>query len=241
MVNDSGVRIANVTTLEMNYKSKEVKNSAILLTLACQYECLELIKFLIEQCGINANESIRSTYNHETKIPLIIVNETKIPLIIAIEMKNESMIKYLIEHGADVNDEYYVNECHGEGCCYYYSTPLITAIEEHLDKNLVEYLIEKGANVNYLESAYSCGNFEYEYTPLSIACDSLSIGEDDIIIDEIVECLVDHGADVNVQLQNRIHGMVTPLDIICINGNYESTKKYLIEHGAVANNNKYNN
>ena len=60
------------------------------------------------------------------------------PLTIAITYRNMPIIKYLVTHDADVN-----NEGIG-GCC---NTPLVHAIcFENIE--LVKYLVDHGANVN---------------------------------------------------------------------------------------------
>ncbi|ORX85055.1 ankyrin, partial [Anaeromyces robustus] len=55
------------------------------------------------------------------------------PLIAACTKGNEKIVKYLIDHGADVNKKNMNNR-----------TPLIMAFE-HGNKSIIKYLVEHGA------------------------------------------------------------------------------------------------
>jgi len=131
------------------------------LSIACKYECIDVIKFLIEH-GVNIKTFGSYGTNDYDAIEIF-------PLIIVIEKGNESIVEYLVEHGANVNANYPVKEC-SEGCCYSYTIPLIIAIQNY-NETIVEYLIEHGTNVNYSDTSMTCG-WEYEdYSVLSIAKD----------------------------------------------------------------------
>ena len=136
------------------------------------------------------------------------------------------MVKYLVEHGADVSirDNY---------CSWY--TPLIKAIEYKYWK-LASYLIEHGDNVNVQNN---CGQ-----TPLTEAILSKHFDLAKLIVDkgakslyealfyaieseslEMVKYLVEHGADVNERDYD------TPLMRASECGNLNIVK-YLVECGA---------
>ena len=146
---------------------------------------------------------------------------------------NESMVKYLVEHGADItikdNDDrmafskacesgnehlvrYLVRigaDINHEN--YLGVTPIFNACVSG-NENIVKYLVELGADIN---KENKLGR-----TPLLDAC-SIKIKNKNI-----VKCLVEHGADINKKNYNGN----TPLFVACYNG-YEDTVKYLVEHG----------
>jgi len=93
------------------------------------------------------------------------------PLIIAIENGNESIAKYLIEHGADVNnlqfpkyDHYYLGDQY---------TPLSLAINNG-NEFIVKCLVEHGADVNkkirkYYYKSADINESHDNYFPLDLA------------------------------------------------------------------------
>ncbi|ORX79729.1 hypothetical protein BCR32DRAFT_281167 [Anaeromyces robustus] len=90
------------------------------------------------------------------------------------------MIKYLVEHGADINIEYKISECRREPGCYYDGiTPLIIAIRDR-NESKSKYLVEHGANVNDLKYPGS------DYTILSVAVNNGN--------NTIADYLIKHGA-----------------------------------------------
>jgi hypothetical protein len=92
-------------------------------------------------------------------------------LLMAIFDGNKTAVRYLVEHGADVNAD------GGK-----YGNPLEAAIiENHVE--IVRCLVENGADVNAQDGKY--GN------PLQAAVIKNRV--------DIVRCLVEHGADVNAQ------------------------------------------
>jgi len=64
------------------------------------------------------------------------INQVKLHCLKACENGNENIVKYLVEHDADVNKK---NE--------YGEIPLIRACESR-NENIINYLIEHGANIN---------------------------------------------------------------------------------------------
>lgn len=97
--------------------------------------------------------------------------DKRTPLSIAAEKGYESIVKYLIEHGADVNK---VGMSNGP-------TPLFMALYNG-NENIVKYLVEHGADVNK-----ECkGGF-----PLHLAAANG--------LEASMKYLIDHGADVNLQ------------------------------------------
>jgi len=138
-----------------------------------------------------------------------------IPLIAACSNGNEAIVKYLVQHGADVNQN------------SKFSTPLVAACKND-NKDLVKYLIEQGANVN--QKGWQ------DLVDLSMKTNAVWDGNTSLIEacknenEYIVKYLVEHGANINV-VNN--YG-VSPLSFVCKNKN-EALVKYLVEHGADVN------
>ncbi|KAL6635599.1 ankyrin repeat-containing domain protein [Neocallimastix sp. 'constans'] len=82
---------------------------------------------------------------------------------------NKNLVKYLVEHGADINKE------------YEYGTTVLFNACRNRNKDLVEYLVEHGADINKEN--------KYGETALLIACGSGNI--------DLVKYLVEHGVDIN--------------------------------------------
>ena len=159
--------------------------------------------------------------------------EKSTPLFAAVQKGNENIVKYLVEHGADVNEEIYGN------------TPLFAAVKKS-NENIVKYLVEHDADVNHknacgetsLFAAARRGNENiikylvehgadvnegiYGNTPLFAAVRKSN--------ENIVKYLVDHGADVN----HKNACGETSLFAAARTGN-ENIVKYLTEHGANIN------
>eukprot|EP00833_Pecoramyces_ruminatium_P010071 jgi/Orpsp1_1/1184103/evm.model.c7180000088024.1 len=116
---------------------------------------------------------------------------------------NEEKIKYLIEHGADIN----MKNSDGD-------TPLIILCKIELENSfaLVKYLVDHGANVNI-------ANDDDRKTPLMYACKKNK--------NLISKYLIEKNADVNYKNKNG----ETPLIIASKNEN-EELVEYLINHGA---------
>eukprot|EP00833_Pecoramyces_ruminatium_P018269 jgi/Orpsp1_1/1192301/evm.model.d7180000092096.1 len=155
-----------------------------------------------------------------------------------IRYNNENMIKFLIEHGADVNEENHNGE-----------TALFIACLSG-NEDLVKYLVEHGANINKKN--------KYGKTPLSRACFSEN--------KNIIKYLIKHGADINkknclgktplyelylnknenfikyfkyiCQINKENYYGETPFFKACLSGN-ENIVKYLVEKGVYIN--KINN
>eukprot|EP00833_Pecoramyces_ruminatium_P015430 jgi/Orpsp1_1/1189462/evm.model.d7180000072215.1 len=177
--------------------------------------------------------------------------EIKTPLFLACEQENESMVKYLVEHGADVNEVY---ECRkytkgSNGIRYYYlcniikvKSPLSMACEKG-NESIVKCLVEHGADINAKYEYLDYEKLEI-ITPLMYACKNGNVS--------IVNYLIEHGADINITFDlvnyQRIEDYYgsfickniryikfqTPLTIACKEEN-ESVVKSLIDHGADIN------
>ena len=149
---------------------------------------------------------------------------------------NIYIIKFLVEHGADVNKKSYNGATSIFYACKMANEAVVKYLVEHgadLNKTnhdgntplfiaclsgneaIVKYLVEHGADIN---KENMTGN-----TPLFKAC--LSGNE------AVVNYLVELGADVNKKSYNG----TTPLFYACSNGNNEAVVKYLVEHGANIN------
>jgi len=153
----------------------------------------------------------------------------------ACENGNESQVKYLIEHGADINIRIKDNITPFLKACesgninlvkylvklganikiedIYHNTPIFYACSSGND-HLVKYLVKRGANINKT-------NIENE-TPLFNACLSGNI--------HLVKYLVKCGIDINKENKRGI----TPLFYAC-SKKHEDVIKYLVELGASIN------
>lgn len=135
----------------------------------------------------------------------------RVPLHIAVIKDKLETVKYLVEHGADIN----LKDARGW-------TPLHYAVERRL--RLVRYLVEHGAD---LEAVNNHGE-----TPLICAVQGERVSSlpyhwywDD---DKIVKYLVEQGANLNAKDANDrtplYYAIDNPIGIIDV--------KYLIDHGA---------
>ncbi|KAL6605111.1 ankyrin [Neocallimastix sp. 'constans'] len=127
------------------------------------------------------------------------------PLFYAIDEKNQPLVHYLLNQGADLH---FNSEQEG--------TALSHAIRSD-EKSLIQYLIEQGANVHQLVKIDHRNG-----SPLVIAIHKGSS------ID-IIQCLLDRGADIHGD-----DGELIPLNEAVLHGN-EAMVTYLIEHGADVN------
>jgi len=206
---------------------------------------IEKVKELLEK-----NPELINVKNNEN--PYLSFDETPlmVALLIPYAEKREEMVRFLVEQGANVNDENYNGK-----------TPLIMAVE-HNAKDIIKFLIEEGADVNakdgqwetplmfavepykYLEISLflveqgadvNAKNVRGE-TPLIIATkgDNICNAEGTIILtppsEETLNLLISEGADVNAKTEERI----TPLMYAARMGNIKILQ-LLIEHGADVN------
>jgi len=189
------------------------------------------------------NDKLNTLLNHQ--ISRNYYSDYGIPLFIACRHKNYPIIECLIKYGADVNLDIEEKE---EGKIINPLSPLSIAFDEKNEK-LMKILIEHGANVNaqweYQEyifeegygcpdcgdnrCVYNCGYFEmissYVYTPLITACIHGN--------DSLVNYLIEHGADVNLQCNIAYDDdkIINALGVACVFENL-TIIKMLIEYGA---------
>jgi ankyrin repeat protein len=102
------------------------------------------------------------------------------PISLAAYTGDMDRIKYFIKQGANIH---LGSQCDGAAIHQ-------ACRRSHMD--IVKYLVENEANVDDVINNGSCG------TPLQAACLQFAVGESRIV-DEIVDYLLDHGADVNVE------------------------------------------
>jgi len=244
------------------------------LTIACKEENESVMKCLIEHgADINKeynlfeyqedeyqvdeyqeddsnNEEDSKYYKNYWCYKLI---KIKTPLTIACKRNNETIVKYLVEHGAKINvkDEFINTLQYLE-----FKSPLGIACENG-NESIVKYLIEHKANINhkyrliknenlvcsYYPLIYSTLKFLFTKTPLISACEENN--------ESIVNLLLEHNADTNLEYEQykyqdlkddedyeinkykdyQIIEIKTPLGIACENQS-ESIVKQLVEHGA---------
>jgi len=122
-------------------------------------------------------------------------------LMVASGGGNMEVVRYLIERGADIN----AKSCEG-------STAIMPAVHRNR-ADIVGLLISKGAKVNY---AIETG---YKFTPLQLACQLGHV--------EIVKCLLDAGARVNVTATDGS----TPLISAAFKGHHDVVQM-LLDKGA---------
>lgn len=163
---------------------------------ATEHGSLKDITYFLEN-GVNINEK-----DINGRTPLHYAGQVEI-------------IKYLIEHGADVNAK----------SNYYGRTPLYYRTQnwERMDNvlELIHCLVENGANVNIKD--------DEGHTPLQCAIEGYEeFGEK---IKPIIRYLIEHGADVNTKDNNG----KTPLHCATSYGGNLENVKYLVEHGANVN------
>jgi len=157
-------------------------------------------------------------------------------------------VKYLIEHGADVNKESNYGETPLLSACESgrFITRLLNRLRLNINFKLNNLNINPNSKYNYIYEAI----LKNDKTPLFIACESENktnvkylikhsenenrnitlYSKNTSVKENIIKCLVDHGANVNKELHNGI----TLILIACESGN-ETIIKYLVDHGANVN------
>jgi len=128
-------------------------------------DLVEILKYLINQ-GAGVNKEDSKNYIPLTYAFYRYINSN-------FNDKEFNVIKYLIEHGAVINQN-----------CKQQKTILNLACKKNAEI-LVTYLVDHDANVNSKD--------EYGQTPLITACKSNNINEN------IVKCLLSHGADASIE------------------------------------------
>eukprot|EP00833_Pecoramyces_ruminatium_P015503 jgi/Orpsp1_1/1189535/evm.model.d7180000072697.1 len=234
------------------YRNNSIYISSYLIKILIQQDNIKLLDILFKYSKFFDNETILnfcylSKYKNalsSSELQNIISDEKfKIKknnndkyLFYAIKTRNEFIVRYLIEHGVDINQqddidittpliasfsyknnaiiEYLIkngadiNQTDSSG-----NSPLILASSNN-DEDIIKYLIEHGANVNQKDNS---GN-----TPLIIACQHKN--------ENMVKYLVECGALVN--MENNSNN--TALTIACMNG-HERIIKHLVDQGANVN------
>jgi len=196
------------------------------LACACKNGNEALVKYLMKQ-GADVNQEnsdgdtpliaacqfLRRSYDHQQFLinfeeDVKKINKAKSEKMEIIN-RNETIIKYLVEHGANVNQK------DGIG-----NTPLIVTCKNEGLENIIKYLVEHGANVNQKTTVQN--EYEIEYTPLVIACEYGNLN--------IIKYLIEKGANINQMLSH----FKSPLRAACERGKV-NVVKYLIDHGANVN------
>jgi len=156
--NESIVRYLIEHGANVNYKSNGNQTA---LSIACKNENESIIKYLIDN---GADVNVKSTYykfgNLFTYCSLGMKYDeyeelTTTPLIIACKNEDESIIKYLVEHGANINEK----------CNTLYDsikTPLSVSYRRR-NKPIIKYLIEHGADDKFNNNNHMCNHRYNEY------------------------------------------------------------------------------
>ena len=157
---------------------------------ACGHPNMEIIKYLVDH-GAKADEGIKFKRTFDCGLAgtkWMLVEKTHVFAICAMDEPNFEYIKYLVEHGANVdkfNHRYLINER-----TIIERTPLFEVCAKENPKfELIRFLVEKGADVNKKESCD--GNVDTEKTSLYALC----MRKNPNI--EIIKYLIEHGADIN--------------------------------------------
>ncbi|XP_057328463.1 putative ankyrin repeat protein RF_0381 [Microplitis mediator] len=244
---DAGADI-NVTSLDNNFTP---------LHLAVDGNDIELVKFLINQ-GANVNVKVACSQRTPLEIAVSQSNDALIDLLLsnnadtnlsknsnetalhlAVKLENLTLIKTLVEAGADLN-------AHSPA---YKVTPLYLAIDQN-HYGIAEFLITQGADVNYIfdikgnctllhiavrnknenmiefllnNNANVNINVKYCQTTLNIAIEQRNL--------KLIKKLIDAGGDVNLF---SLKSNLAPLHTAVKQNNYEAAE-FLINHGADVN------
>jgi len=178
------------------------------LIYAINNENESLLKYLLE-FGVDPNKTFyemnKRTGGYDNECAYLYsqteVRKIKTPLGIACEKENESMVRDLVEHGADIDarcEKYeFTHGCsQSDGSEWYYHfymevrSPLIIACEKE-NVSLVKYLVEHGADVDKRCFIGPIEGIQIK-TPLCIACEKGN--------ESLVKYLVEHGADIHATI-----------------------------------------
>ncbi|XP_044005941.1 putative ankyrin repeat protein RF_0381 [Aphidius gifuensis] len=220
----------NNTEITKKLVAYHAEVQSIFLNCAIRNDNLEIIKILV-RCGVDINTIF--------DIPVSLSRNRKLtPLLIAMEKKNDSVIQYLVEHGANVNffdapdgvpplhyavenkNEKIVNMLLNAGANINLKygkdnrTVLCSAAQTIGDIEMIKLLLEKGANVNCQDKS--------GMTPLHHIISQKRF--DFQMTFEIIELLLKYNADINCK--SKSVNAVT-------NNNTEATKKLVPYHAEV--------
>jgi len=192
------------------YKTTIVIKTPLIYAIETQNE--SLVRYLVEH-GADFKKTFYEVIDSGCKIEVGCSNlhryerskMIKTPLGIACENGNESLVKYLLEHGANVNArskkyEFIHGHHQSNGRGYYYkyyvdiTSPLDIACEKG-NESLVQYLVEHGANVNVRHIEKIEGPIRIK-TPL---CTAWEKGNE-----SLVKYLVEHGANIHAPKKRKI-------------------------------------
>ncbi|KAL6628014.1 ankyrin repeat-containing domain protein [Neocallimastix sp. 'constans'] len=220
----------NLKLLDIIFNNFKFFNNEFIVNMILKWKnnipesTIELTK-LIKNYSLSTKKNKRFLFDWNYSSYVYLVN--------ACECGKISLVKYLIEHGLDINKEniqgqsllFYACSGGNENLVKYLieqkgadinkedkyngETILFNACSSG-NENLVKYLIEHGLDIN--KENYLCE------TPLFNACFNEN--------ENIIKCLIEHGAYINIMNDDGS----TPLSIICMSENKNLTK-YVIEQG----------
>jgi len=200
------------------------------LASACETNNTDMIKFLVENGALDERK-----WSSQYKT-WIVEQYYKSSLILTYRNGNIPIMKFLIEHGADINGNatkkndnklitYAIRNGDIDTVKYIYENPqfhddakengetsFITACK-HENEKIIDYFIKNGYDINKVYKEY--------YTPLIYACNRKSCS--------LIDCLIRHGVDVNAMNQDR-----TAFSYAC-SISYFKMAQYLIKCGADIN------
>jgi len=181
-------------------KAPKPLNDKITVFDAVKMGNLKLLSRIVEERGDDINVEDPSGYMGET------------PLYYAIQKKNIDIIKYLVEHGADVN----------KGNSYLKTSLdyVFEFIHDSSRDDLIKYLVEHHADVNKGDRG---GN--------TILINASGMNHNLTLVRYLVE---EAGADINHQNKHGVSPLISACTSFSVNQNLPIIK-YLVEHGADIN------
>jgi ankyrin repeat protein len=225
--NIQAIRLAIANGSNVNKASKLSQPDIIPLCFACKNQNIELIQILLDS-GADIN----------------IVDDEQLgttPLIIACQQGNTDIVRLLLDSGANINLD-----------CELGFTPLTNACAyEQIE--IVRLLVERGADVNLpclegenpLSVSIECENIEI--IKILLKAPTININQIDdldephlikaVLVgsDEIIEMLINSGANVNIANETNI----TPLMAGVEERNFSAVKILLLNDAIIPNNLNY--
>ncbi|OUM58493.1 hypothetical protein PIROE2DRAFT_16216 [Piromyces sp. E2] len=216
--------------VDINTKGYDHSNSSILLEACTKGNDKEyMVKYLVEH-GANVNIEFKGytplieAFKHGVDVNYVFENRLPISYV-----REECIKMFFLDHGFNIKG---------------YELNMLENTSEDDDVVIVEFLLEHGVDVNKTESLYkACTPNQNLFSEVIVATlidykadvykNGPLIGACQTSHKNIMEYLIEHGADLNTKHVNQGNWLkkCTPLDYAYKNGN-ENIKSYLLEHKA---------